>query len=60
MFGITQNLWTYQLSNQTIATTLQLQITSFHGAGTTRLKDALESMGLHLIYSTELTYPDNQ
>lgn len=49
----------YQLSNQSVDTTLQLQITLQHGAGTTRLKDALQSIGLHLIYSTEMTAFDN-
>jgi hypothetical protein len=48
-----------QLSNQSVSTTLQLQITSFRGSGTTRLKDALESIGIHLIYSTEMTAFDN-
>lgn len=49
----------YQLSNQSIATTLQLQITSYHGAGTTRLKDALEAIGCHLETTTQLSFPDN-
>ncbi len=49
----------YQLSNQSIATTLQLAITSWHGSGTTRLKDALESIGCHLETTTQLSFPDN-
>lgn len=46
----------YQLSNQSTATTLQLTISSLGGR---RLKDILESIGLHLIYSTEMSAPDN-
>jgi len=49
----------YQLSNQSISTTLQLAITSWHGAGTTRLKDALESIGCHLETTTQMSFPDN-
>jgi len=49
----------YQLSNQSIATTLQLQITLYHGAGTTRLKDALEAIGCHLETTTQMSFPDN-
>lgn len=49
----------YQLSDQSIATTLQLQITSWHGAGTTRLKDALEAIGCHLETTTQMSFPDN-
>lgn len=49
----------YQLSNQSISTTLQLAITSWHGSGTTRLKDALESIGIHLETTTQMSFPDN-
>lgn len=49
----------YQLSNQSIATTLQLTITSWHGAGTTKLKDVLESIGIHLKTTTQMSFPDN-
>lgn len=48
-----------QLSNQSVATTLQLAITSWHGAGTTKLKDALESIGCHLETTTQMSFPDN-
>ena len=47
------------VSNQSIATTLQLAITSWHGAGTTILKDALESIGCHLENTTQMSFPDN-
>ncbi len=49
----------YQLSNQSVSTTLQLAITSWHGAGTTKLKDALESIGIHLETTTQMSFPDN-
>lgn len=49
----------YQLSDQSISTTLQLAITSWHGAGTTKLKDALESIGIHLETTTQMSFPDN-
>lgn len=49
----------YQLSDQSTSTTLQLAVTSWHGAGTTRLKDILESIGIHLMYTTEMSFPDN-
>lgn len=49
----------YQLSDQSVSTTLQLAVTSWHGAGTTRLKDILESIGIHLMYTTEMSFPDN-
>lgn len=48
-----------QLSNQSVATTLQLQITAFRGTGTTKLKDALESIGIHLETTNQMSYPDN-
>lgn len=46
----------YQLSNQSVATTLQLTIASLGGR---RVKDILESIGFHLIYSTEMSAYDN-
>lgn len=49
----------YQLSNQSVDTTLQLAITSWHGAGTTKVKDALESIGIHLLYTNQMSFPDN-
>lgn len=49
----------YQLSDQSTSTTLQLAVTSWHGAGTTRLKDILESIGIHLEYTTQMSFPDN-
>lgn len=49
----------YQLSDQSVSTTLQLAVTSWHGTGTTRLKDILESIGIHLMYTTEMSFPDN-
>ncbi len=48
-----------QLSDQSTSTTLQLAITSWHGAGTTRLKDALEAIGIHLEFTTQMSFPDN-
>lgn len=46
----------YQLSNQSVATTLQLTIADLGGR---RLKDVLQSIGINLIYSTEMTAYDN-
>jgi hypothetical protein len=45
-----------QLSNQSVATTLQLTVSSVGGR---RVKDLLEQLGLHLVYSTQMTRPDN-
>lgn len=49
----------YQLSDQSVDTTLLLAITSWHGAGTTTLKDALEAIGCHLIFTNQMSFPDN-
>lgn len=46
----------YQLSNQSTSTTLQLTISSLGGR---RLKDILESIGIHLKYGTEMSAYDN-
>lgn len=46
----------YQLSNQSVSTTLQLTISSLGGR---RVKDILESIGIHLIYTTQMSFPDN-
>lgn len=45
-----------QLSNQSVATTLQLTVSSQGGR---RIKDLLEQLGLHLVYSTQMSRPDN-
>lgn len=45
-----------QLSNQSVSTTLQLTISSLGGR---RLKDILESIGIHLIYTNQMSFPDN-
>lgn len=46
----------YQLSNQSVSTTLQLTISSLGGR---RVKDILETIGIHLIYTTQMSFPDN-